>query len=166
MELIRCEISSKIEENLANALLLDLKAMNLLGPSVDVKQKMIDKSKLDREKERIRVRSNEILGEGVEKLLCIDVDRKVDKGTLMYKEIEDEHGEIKLKKEKTQEHHLTFTNEEASEGGTYLTQRVIPIKGATRAVLAEEVASVLEEFNSLDKIKTVLIDNANTSTGF
>lgn len=42
---------------------------------------------------------------------------------------------------------------------------VIPVKGATGAVLAKEVASVLEEFNSLDTVKAILFDNTNTNTG-
>ena len=54
MELIRGDISSNQGASLANALLLDLKAMKLLDSSVDVKQIIIDKSKLDREKERVR----------------------------------------------------------------------------------------------------------------
>lgn len=165
MELIRGDVSSNLGASLANALMLDLKSMNLLQPNVDVKQIMVDKSKLDREKNRVRVKSTEMVGEGVENLLCIGVDGKVDKDTLVFKEIIDEDGEIKLRKEKTKEHHLTFTNEDASTGGTYLTHRVIPVKGATGAVLAKEVASVLEEFNSLETVKAILLDNTNTNTG-
>lgn len=37
----------------------------------------------------MRVKSNEILGEGIEKLLCIFIDGKIDKGTFVYNEIED-----------------------------------------------------------------------------
>lgn len=165
MELIRGDVSSNLGASLGNALLLDLKAMNLLSPSVDVQQILIDKSKLDREKDRMRVKSNEILKEGVQKLICIGVDGKVDKGTLVFKEVKDELGNIKLRKERSQEHHLTFTNEDASSGGTYLTHRIIPVKGATGAILAKEVASVLEEFNSIHTVKAVLLDNTNTNTG-
>jgi hypothetical protein len=139
--------------------------MNLLHSNVDVKQIRVDKSKLDREKKRMRVKSNEMIGEGIEKLLCIGVDGKIDKGTLAFKEIVEEDGQIKLKKEKTCEHHLTFTNESASAGGTYLTHRVIPVKGATGDVLAKEVYSVLEEFNSIETVKAILLDNTNTNTG-
>ena len=59
MELIRGDVSSNLGASLANALMLDLKSMNLLQPNVDVKQIMVDKSKLDREKNRVRVKSTE-----------------------------------------------------------------------------------------------------------
>jgi len=169
MELIRGDVSSRLGASLANALLLDLKNMNLLDPCVDVNQILIDKAKLDREKSRMREKSTEIVNKGLEKLICVGVDGKIDKDTLVYKETKDEHGKIKLKTHKTQEHHLTFTNEVASEGGTktgtYLTHRVIPVKGATGALLAEEVASVLEEYNSVYTVKAILLDNTNTNTG-
>ena len=54
----------------------------------------------------------------------------MDKDTLLYREIKDENGDTKLRKEKGQEHHLTFTREPGCESGTYLTHRVIPISGA------------------------------------
>lgn len=42
---------------------------------------------------------------------------------------------------------------------------VVPVKVAKGTVLVKEVASILEEFNSLDKVKAVLLDNTNTNTG-
>ena len=74
----------------------------------------------------------------------------------------DENGETKLKKRKGEEHHLTFIKEPGTERGTYLTHRVIPVKGATAAVLSDEVHSVLKEFNSVHTLKAVLVDNTNT----
>ena len=50
MELIRGDISSNLGANLGNAFLLDLQAMNLLKPDLDLKQIFLDKSKIDREK--------------------------------------------------------------------------------------------------------------------
>ena len=87
---------------------------------------------------------------------------KIDKDTLMYREVMDENGETKLKKRKGEEHHLTSTKEPGTESGTYLTHRVIPVKGATAAVLSDEVHSVLKEFNSVHTLKAVLVDNTNT----
>ena len=46
----------------------------------------------------------------------------------------------------------------------YLIHRTIPNTSATGAVLVE-VASVLEDFNSLATLKAVLLDNTNTNTG-
>ena len=54
-----------------------------------------------------------------------------NRATLMYTEVMDENGETKLTKGKGEEHHLTFTKEPGTESGTYLTYRVIPVKGAT-----------------------------------
>ena len=98
----------------------------------------------------------------IKKIVCIGVDGKIDKDTLMYREVMDENGETKLKKRKGEEHHLTSTKEPGTESGTYLTHRVIPVKGATAAVLSDEVHSVLKEFNSVHTLKAVLVDNTNT----
>ena len=96
--------------------------------------------------------------EDQEKLVCIGVDGKIDKDTLMYWEVMDENGETKLKKGKGEEHHFTFTKEPGTESGRYLTHRVIPVKGATAAVLSDEVHSVLKEFNSFHTPKAVLVN--------
>ena len=104
--------------------------------------------------------------EDQEKLVCIGIDGKIDKDTLMYREVMDENGETKLKKGKGEEHHIFFTKEPGTESGRYLTHRVVPVKGPTAAVLSDEVHSVLKEFNSVHTLKAVLIDNTNTNTGY
>ena len=83
---------------------------------------------MEREKDRMKVKNNEKHKVRLEKLVCIGVDGKVDKETLVYREVKDANGEMKLKNEREQEHHLTFTKELGTESGTYLTHRVIPIK--------------------------------------
>ena len=45
------------------------------------------------------------------------------------------------------------------------THRLIPTTGATGVVQAEEVFSVLEEYDSVDTLKAVLLDNTHTNTG-
>lgn len=101
-----------------------------------------------------------------EKIICIVVDGRHDEDTLLYKEIEEADGKKKLQKTKETEHHLTFTKEMGcGENGKYLTHRVIITVGATSAVLAKEVASVWEEYNSVDTPKAVLLDNTHTNTG-
>ena len=165
MELIRGNVSSNLGANLANALLLDLQVMDLLRPGVDVKDVVLDKSKIDRETSRMKVKSDEKHKEDQEKLVCIGVDGKIDRNTLMYRESMHENRETKLKKGKEEEHHLTFTKEPGTKSGTYLTHRVIPVEGASAAVLSDEVHSVLEEFNSVHTLKAVLVDNTNTNIG-
>ena len=64
---------------------------------------------IDREKNRMKDKSDKKQGESVGPLLCIGVDSKIDRLTLMYIEVTSEDGEIKLKKGKGSEHHLTFT---------------------------------------------------------
>jgi hypothetical protein len=44
MELIRSDVSSNVGASLANAVLLDLQAMDLLKPGLDTQQIIIDKS--------------------------------------------------------------------------------------------------------------------------
>ena len=43
----------------------------------------------------------------------------------------------------------------------YFTHTVIPKIGATRVVLVENLAAVLEEFNSVNTVKVVLADNTS-----
>ena len=59
MELIRGNVSSNLGASLANALPLDLQAMDLLRPGVHVKDVALHKSKIDREKSRMKVKSDE-----------------------------------------------------------------------------------------------------------
>ena len=89
----------------------------------------------------------------------------MDKDTLMYRQFTDGNGELKLKKDKGHEHHLTFTRESGTEIGTYLTHRVVPTVGATGVILGEEFTSVLQEFNCVHTIKAILLDNTSTDTG-
>ena len=84
--------------------------MDLLRRGVDVKDMVHDKSKIDREKSKMKLKSGE-KHKDQEKLVCIGVDGKVDKDTLMYREVMDENGETKLKKRKGEEHHLIFYQE-------------------------------------------------------
>ena len=58
--------------------------MDLLRPGVDVKGMALDKSKIDREKSRMKVKSDEKHKEDQEKLVCIGVDGKIAKDTLKY----------------------------------------------------------------------------------
>ena len=50
MELIRGNVSSNLGASLTNALLLHLQVMDLLRPGVDVKDLVLDKSKIGRKK--------------------------------------------------------------------------------------------------------------------
>lgn len=61
---------------------------------------------------------------------------------------------------------MNITNEEAFKGETYLTHIFIPVKGLASFVLPEEVPNILEEFNRLDTVKVILLDNTNTNTGY
>ena len=47
----------------------------------------------------------------------------------------------------------------------YLTHRVIPNIGTTGVLLAEDVFAVLEDYNSVNTVKAVLVDNSSTNTG-
>jgi hypothetical protein len=100
MELIRGHVSSNLGAALANAFLQDLEVMNLLKTGIDAKHLLVDKSKIDREKARMKLKSEGKHREGrLNQLVCIGVDTKVDKETLLFMEVEDENRESKLKKE-------------------------------------------------------------------
>ena len=161
---LELDISSNLGAGLANALLLDLRAMGLLIPNIDIKNIYMDKCKIDRAKSKVKTNAYENHNENVENLLCIGVDGRTDKDTLHYKESVEENGSKILKKAKGPERHLTITKETPNES-IYLTHRVLPDTGATGTVLAEQVADVLEKFKSLSTIKAVLVDNTNRNTG-
>jgi hypothetical protein len=166
LELIRADVSSSIGASLANAFLLDLQAVGLLWPNLNLDTVFIDKSKIDREKTRVKSISQDKHMEDINSIICIGVDGKVDKDTLFYREVKYPNGKINLRKDKQSEHHLTFTVESGSEIGSYLTHRVIPIKGATGLLLGDEVASVLNEFKIAHSLKAILLDNTATNTGW
>ena len=68
--------------------------------------------------------------QSMENLICIAVDGRMDKDTLLHKEICEENGQETMKKTKGPERHLTFTKETSYES-KYLT--VLPNIGATGA---------------------------------
>ena len=100
LELVRGDISSNLGASLANALFLDLRAMGLLIPNIDIKNIYMDKCKIDRAKFKVKTNDYENHNENVENLLCIGVDGRTDKDTLHYKESVEENGSKILKKAK------------------------------------------------------------------
>ena len=89
----------------------------------------------------------------------------MDRNTLVYREVEDEDGNARIKKDISHKHHLTFTQESGNEQGSYLTHRVVPLIGATGSALANITHSVLQEFDSTESLRPVLVDNTSTNTG-
>lgn len=163
LELVRGECSSNLGAALANALLHDIK--HLLKPEIDINFLMIDKCKLDRAKAQVKVLCDDAKLCENGQFTCIGVDGKVDKKTLTHKEMQLSNGEPIIKKCVEAEHHLTFTSEDGKSPGIYLTHRTVPISGATGEVLAQEAFAVLQEYNSLESIQAILIDNTATNTG-
>ena len=99
-----------------------------------------------------------------EGLVCIGVDCRVDKDPLEYKEFIEENDGKHVAKTKGPELHLTFTIETGKES-KYLIHRAVPNLSAIGVLLAEYVAAVLIEYNSVDTVKAVLVNNTSTNTG-
>ena len=74
MELIRCDVSSNLGACLTRAFLLDLKDMGFLNPNIPLKDVILDKSKIDREKARVKVTSQQKPVQDNDNLICIGVD--------------------------------------------------------------------------------------------
>ena len=68
-------------------MLLDLKAMGLLIPSININDIIIDKCKVDRAKTKVKTTAQQKHDQSMENLICIVVDGRMDKGTLLYEEI-------------------------------------------------------------------------------
>lgn len=74
-------------------------------------------------------------------------------------------GETVFKKCVATEHHLTFTLEDGKSPGTYLIHRTILVLHATGEVLAQETYNVLQEYDILESIHAILLDNTATNNG-
>ena len=164
MELIRGDVSSNLGASIANGFLLDLQDMGLLHPNLDLDNIIIDKSKIDREKARMKTSSHKKHSQEHNQLSCIGVDCRIDRETLKYDVVRDENGEEKWIKSKGPERHLTFTREMGLKS-EYLTHRAIPNVGATGVVLTEHVDAVLNDYNSVDTVVAVVVDNTSINTG-
>ena len=86
LELVRKDISSNLGASLANALLLNLKAMGLLIPNIDINDIIIVKCKVDWAKTIVKTTAQQKHDQSMENLICIAVDGRIDKDTLLYKE--------------------------------------------------------------------------------
>ena len=143
--------------------------LNILRNDVDTNHIFIDKCKLDRAKAQIKIVSeSKDLEEKKNHLICLGVGDKLDQTTQTSRIINSPEGELLknlLNMNITPEHHLTFTYEHGKSTATYLTHIKIPIIGATGLVLAKEMCSVLQEFNSVESIQAVLLDNTATNKG-
>nr|XP_047134173.1 uncharacterized protein LOC124812120 [Hydra vulgaris] len=157
MELVRGGCSSNLGAALGNALLHDIK--HLLLPEVDINNILMDKCELDRAKSKVKVISKNADSEEKTQLFCIGLDEKIDKNMKMYLKANNSEEKNFIVKCFGAEHHLTFTHEDGKFHGIYLTHRTIPIVGATGDILALETFSVLKEYDSLESIRAILLDN-------
>ena len=163
MEIVRNEVSSRMAAALGNSLLTDLEKMGFLKlpTGTNLKNILFDKSKIDRSKLKVKMKSAELEDSKKSNFMCLGVDGRSDKHTKSYEEIEG-----KLKQVIKDEHHLTFTFEDGDTSGEYLTHKTIPKEGSTGVLLAKEVFDVLEEYNSVTTLKALLLDNTNSNTGY
>ena len=94
--------------------------------------------------------------QSMENIIRIAVDGRMDKDTLLYKEICGGKWTENHEKTKRPERHYTFTKGTPYES-KYLIHRVLSNIGETVAVHAEQVVDVLHEFNSENTIKAILL---------
>ena len=81
-ELIRGDLSSSLGAALGNALLFGIK--HLLQLHVDINEILIDKSKIDRAKSKVKVITEVRQLKGKTQAICVGVDSKIDEKTLDY----------------------------------------------------------------------------------
>ena len=165
VELIRAGVSLRAGSAIFNALLLDLKDNHVLDfdafPSLQ--DLYMDKNKIRRQMDMVSLKSCDKGGED-RSLVCIGVDGRTDNNTLLHREVTIE-GKTKVKQSKGKEHHLTFTCESGDLQGSYLTHTDLPLTGATGELQAEKTMTVLEEYESKDTLKAVLVNNTSVNTG-
>ena len=90
MELIRGDLSSFFGAALENALLFDIK--HLFQSHVDINKILIDKSKIDIARSKVKVISGVRQLKGKTQAICVGVDSKIDEKTLNYKATEADIG--------------------------------------------------------------------------
>ena len=115
-----------------------------------------------REKKRVKIYCENDHDATETALRCIGVDGKIDGSTLTY--VED--GNNNLKKISCSEHHLTITNEPGIISGMYLDHVTLPQDGNTALTMAEKVFVVINDYESVDHLQAVLVDNTVVNTGW
>ena len=146
-----------------NALLLDTK--HFFQRHVDINEILIDKSKTDIAKSKVKVISEVRQPEGKTQAICVGVDSKIDEKTLDCKATEDDIRNNILKKVTGSQHHLTITYEPGICSRGYLSHKTLPMTGSTAEVMAQHAFDALEEFDSLESIRAILVDNTSVNTG-
>ena len=127
---------------------------------------LIDKSKINRAKSTVKVISEVRLLEGKTKAICVGDDSKIDEKTLDYKATEDDIANNILKKVTGSLHNLTITHEPRICSRDYLSHKTPPMTGSTGKVMAQHVHDAQEEFDSLESIRAILVDNTSVNTGW
>ena len=74
--------------------------------------------------------------------------------------------ETTLQKVTGPQHHLSITYEPELCSGKYLSHKMFSLTGSTGEVLAQHVYDALEEFDSLEIIRAILVDNTSVNTGW
>ena len=98
----------------------------------------------------------------VQNLVCVGVDGKTDK-TLVMSEYE-ENDEKCIKRAMGKENHMTVTAESGEKSGQYLTHINIPLAVATGNLNAAELCKVLEQYDSLESVQGILLENTSVNT--
>ena len=89
-----------------------------------------------------------------------------DEKTLDYKATEDDIGNNIKKKVTGSQHHLIITYEPGICSGEYLSHKTLPMTGSTGEIMTQHVYDALEEFDSLESIRAILVDNTSVNTGW
>jgi hypothetical protein len=142
---------------LANALLKDL---GLLKDQSSV----IDAAKIQREKMRVCAQTIEELEPALKHLTAIGIDTKRDAKVPIMQEVTTKNITSTFRFTATVEH-MTVTAESGPNKGKYLTHRAVDEGQGKGVGLAELTYNILVEYQSIDTIQAVLVDNTATNTG-
>nr|XP_047123004.1 uncharacterized protein LOC124806288 [Hydra vulgaris] len=155
---IRYEISDVATAALATAVLIDYGIVKKSN-----KAQIITEKKIFGEKKRISsIISSKHLAD-VKELEVIGVDGKKNKFTLTHSIRYNSNGDPVVVAAIKEEYHLTFTAESGPTSQSYLTHVVIP--NGIGATMANATANVLLEFNSVQSLIAVILDNTSSNTG-
>ena len=80
--------------------------------------------------------------------------------------MEDDIGNNLFEKLSGPQHHLTITYEPGISSGEYLSHKTLVMTSCPGEVMAQHVYNALEDFDSLESVRKILVDYISVNTGW
>ena len=95
-----------------------------------------------------------------EPVVCLGIDGKLDQKTFVKERVEID-GVVQIKQSQKPEHHLTFIDAHSNQ---YISHK--SLTGTNAEAMASATVEVIQEFNSTESLKAILVDNTASNVGW